>query len=620
MMYRQPVVTCMRKIELLAPARDLHCGIAAIEHGADAVYIGGPQFGARAAAGNSLPDLAKLVAVAHQFRARVYVAMNTVFTDRELVQAAALAWQLHAIGVDALIIQDVGLLECDLPPIALHASTQMNNQTPAKVAFLEQVGFQQVVLARELSLAAIREIRAASGMALEFFVHGALCVSYSGQCYMSEVMAGRSANRGECAQFCRHRYTLRDGRGTVLARDRYLLSLKDLDLSSCLAELIAAGIDSFKIEGRLKDVNYVKNVTAFYRLALDAIIASDGGLARASSGRCSFAFTPDPARSFNRGHTDYYLTKRRNRPGAIDSPKSLGQELGRVVAADRHSFTLATGETVGNGDGLCFFAAAGKLTGLKVNRVADGRIYPKDAVIPPRGTTVYRNADAAFAKLLAASRQCRTLAVRLDLRETADGLLLAVSDEDGVTSETRLEVAREVARQAGSAALQAARQLKRSGSTIFAVAGLTVDLGAESFYPAAVFNELRRRALAHHGEVRLAGYPRQHVELPASDVPWPEAEVSYLDNIANRKAEDFYRRHGVRRIEKSGLAAADVAECALMTTRYCIRAQLGICPKERQGTGPDSALPLILSDKTGDYALTFDCRRCGMIIRRTARR
>jgi len=610
----------IRKIELLAPARDLDCGLAAIQHGADAVYIGGPRFGARAAAANSLQDLEKLVTAAHRFRAKVYVALNTVFDDRELDQATRLAWQLHGIGIDALIIQDMGLLECDLPPIPLHASTQVNNRTPLKVAFLEKVGFQQVVLARELSLAEIKEIRAATAVALEFFVHGALCVSYSGQCYMSEVVAGRSANRGECAQFCRHRYTLRDGHGTILARDRYLLSLKDLDLSACLADLIAAGIDSFKIEGRLKDQNYVKNVTAYYRRALDEIIGGDEGLARASSGRCSFSFVPDPARSFSRGHTEYFLKNKRNRPGAIDSPKSLGKELGRVIAAEKQYFTLKTGETISNGDGLCFFDPAGNLTGMKVNRVADGRIYPKDAVIPPPGTTVYRNADIAFARLLAASEQCRTLALRLDLRETVDGLLLRLADEDGVTSETRLKVNKETARQPGSAALQAARQLKKSGGTIFAVEGVAVDLSAEAFYPAAVYNELRRQALAHHEAVRLASYRQQHVELQVSDVPWPEAEVSYLDNIANRKAEDFYRRHGVREIDRGTLSAGNVAECALMTTRYCIKAQLGICPKEKKRSGGEPVMPLTLSDNTGDYELTFDCRHCGMIVRKSNKR
>ncbi len=389
-----------RKIELLAPAKNLVCGISAINHGADAVYIGGPQFGARAAACNSLVDIEKLVAHAHQFGAKVYVALNTVFDDRELELAVQLCHQLYGIGVDALIIQDVGLLESDLPPISLHSSTQMNNRTVDKVRFLEKVGFQQVVLARELSLSQIKEIRAATSVPLEFFIHGALCVSYSGQCYISEVMAGRSANRGECAQFCRHKFTLKDGQGKILAKDRYLLSLKDLNLSAHLGALIDAGISSFKIEGRLKDENYVKNVTAYYRQALDKIIDEDGGLQRSSSGRCSFGFIPDPSKSFNRGQTDYFLTDQRNRPGAIESPKSTGQRLGKVEHAEKRFFVLETGEEINNGDGLCFFDPEKGLVGIKVNRVENGKIYPKDPVVLPIGLTVYRNSDTAFNKML----------------------------------------------------------------------------------------------------------------------------------------------------------------------------------------------------------------------------
>lgn len=608
-----------RNIELLAPARDLACGLAAINHGADAVYVGGPQFGARAAAANSLQDIEKLVTHAHRFWAKVYVALNTVFDDRELTRAVALAGQLHGIGVDALIVQDMGLLECDLPAIPLHASTQVNNRTAAKVAFLEKVGFQQVVLARELSLEEIREIRAATTVTLEFFVHGALCVSYSGQCYISEVMAGRSANRGECAQFCRHRYTLRDGRGAILARDRYLLSLKDLDLSARLVDLIDAGIDSFKIEGRLKDESYVKNVTAFYRQALDKIIDADDRLARASSGRCSFAFAPDPARSFHRGRTEYFLTEKRNRPGAIDSPKSIGKELGRVVLAEKRFFVLQSGEVVNNGDGLCFFDAAGDLVGIKVNQVSDGKIYLNDPVCLPVGTTVYRNADIAFARLLAQSGQCRTLPVRIELKEAADGLQMMAIDPDGVVSETFLKAEKGAARQAGAALVLATKQLQKSGGTIFSVEEVKVDLRPDVYIPAAVFNDLRRRGLARHEEARLAGYPLQRVALRANTFPWPGGEVSYLDNIANRKAAEFFRRHGVQEIDRRALQAGKVEGCALMTTRYCIKAQLGICPKVSGHSGTDPVPPLVLADKTGEYRLEFDCARCEMIVRRNGR-
>ena len=604
-----------RSLELLAPAKNLSCGIAAIDHGADAVYIGGPQFGARAAASNSLQDIEKLVTVAHNFRARVYVALNTIFDDRELTQAAGLAWQLREIGVDALIIQDMGLLECQLPPIPLHASTQTDNRTVEKVQFLEKVGFRQVVLARELSLAQIEAIRAATTVTLEFFVHGALCVSYSGQCYISEVMAGRSANRGECAQFCRHQYTLRDGRGEILLRDRHPLSLRDLDLSAHFAELIAAGIDSFKIEGRLKDEAYVKNVTAFYRQALDKSIDADTGLSRASSGRCSFPFIPDTNKSFNRGKTEYFLLKKRNPPGALESPKSTGQALGPVAHTGKGYFILETKETVNNGDGLCFLSPEGRLIGLKVNRVENGRIHPKDPVAIPMGTLVHRNADTAFAKQLERSVHCRTLSVWIQLTETADGLLMTARDEDGVVSETHLQAEKEMARQAGAITAMAEKQLRKSGGTLFVVAAVEVDLQPGTFYSAAVFNELRRIGLAEHLGKRLQGYVTEQAELTRSDHPWPADEVSYLDNVVNQRALEFYRRHGVQRVRRPGLKAKGVADCVLMTCKYCIRAQLRMCPK-MAGTVTEIVEPLVLVDNTGEYQLGFDCDRCEMTVRK----
>ncbi len=604
-----------RKIELLAPARNFACGIGAINHGADAVYIGGPQFSARAAAGNSLADIARLVAHAHQFSARVYVALNTILTDQELDPAVKLCHQLHGIGVDSLIIQDVGLLEMELPPIPLHSSTQMNNQTAEKVRFLEEVGFQQVVLARELSLGGIREIRAATRVPLEFFVHGALCVSYSGQCYISEVMAGRSANRGECAQFCRHKFTLKDGQGKILAKDRYLLSLKDLNLSAHLSALIDAGISSFKIEGRLKDENYVKNVTAYYRQALDTIIAEDGRLKRSSSGSCSFGFSPDPEKSFNRGMSDYFLTNRHNTPGAIDSPKSTGQLLGQVVYAEKLYFKVATKELINNGDGLCFFDPARGLVGFKVNRVENDRIYARDPVVLPVGTMIYRNSDTAFNKLLTRSGQCRTIALQLMLNEIDDGLQLLIRDEDGIESTTVVQVEKAVAKEAGMIAALAEKQLRKSGGSVFSVAQVSVNLRPELFLPAAVINDLRRKGFARHQAQRLAQYSVERIEFVANDIPWPRGEVSYLDNIGSHKAAAFYRRHGVREIDQSRLCAADVADCALMTTRYCVRAQLQLCPKT--SNHPEKmATSLTIMDNTGAYKLEFDCQKCAMTVRK----
>jgi 23S rRNA 5-hydroxycytidine C2501 synthase len=599
-------------IELLAPAADLACGLAALDHGADAVYIGGPHFGARAAAANSIKAIEKLVAHAHGYRARVYVALNTLLGDEEIPQAVALAHQLYQTGADALIIQDMGLFEADLPPIALHASTQMNNRTPAKVRFLEEIGLQQVVLARELSLTQIRQIRAVTSLPLEFFVHGALCVSYSGQCYLSEVMAGRSANRGECAQYCRHRFSLFDQDRRRVGDDGYLLSLKDLDLSSRLGELLAAGISSFKIEGRLKDISYVKNVTAFYRLALDRLIAADSRLRRASAGQCDFAFAPDPEKSFHRGRTEYFLDGGRQKPGAIDTPKSTGKELGRVEMVGRNFFTIAGRPDVQNGDGLCYLDARRELVGMRVNRVEGAKIFLRQSRPPPRGTRLFRNLDTAFQQLIAASQGCRKIAAALEVRQEGEALLLGIVDEDGIASETVLNVASQRADQPGTVTALAEKQLRKTGGTLFSVVALRVVVDPASYYPAAVFNELRRAAFDRHLAVRIDRHRPPAVSRQQSTAPWPSTEFSYQDNITNRFAARFYRRHGQGDLDPARLNLAPPSGCALMTSRYCLRAQLGICPREKGRIS--AAQPLVLADQTAHYHLRFDCRACQMTL------
>jgi hypothetical protein len=428
-------------------------------------------------------------------------------------------------------------------------------------------------------------------------------------------VAGRSANRGECAQFCRHKYSLRDGSGKILEKSGYLLSLKDLNLSSHLAALIDVGVTSFKIEGRLKDANYVKNVTAYYRQQLDKIIDGDSGLLHSSSGSCNYGFIPDPTKSFNRGSTDYFLTNSRNTPGAIQSSKSTGQQLGQVVRADRRSFTLETGETVNNGDGLCFFDPQKGLVGIKANRVEDGVIYPKDPVKVPVGTVVYRNSDTAFSKILAQSKECRTLQIRFELKESDEGLWMLAVDEDGIESETAISVEKTEARQVGTVAALAEKQLRKLGGTVFSFEDVRVELNPRLFYPAAVFNELRRKGIANHIETRLGEYQVERVGLQLNDFPWPEAEVSYLDNIGNSKAEAFYRRHGVTRVDRKSLRASDVDDCALMTTKYCVKAQLGICPKMHK-KADKFVEPFTLVDNSGEYELGFNCKKCEMTVRK----
>ena len=608
------IAAAPRKTELLAPAKNLACGIAAINHGADAVYIGGPVFSARSAAANSVEDIGKLVCHAHLFGAKVYVALNTIFDDAELERAVALCWSLLEAGVDALIIQDTGLLQSELPPIALHSSTQMNNRTPERVKFWEDVGFEQVVLARELSLEQIREIRSKTSVMLEFFVHGALCVSYSGQCYISEVMAGRSANRGECAQFCRHKFDLKDSTGRILEKDKYLLSIKDLDLSSHLESLIDAGISSLKIEGRLKDENYVKNVTAYYREALDEIIDRRDDLLSASASKCTFAFEPDPTRTFNRSKTNYFIEHKRNIVGDIRSPKSRGKYIGTVTGIDKKSFVVDTSEKIANGDGLCFYSRQDELVGVRVNRVEGNTIFFKSNVEGLHlhvGMKLYRNADISFAKELSRSEQCRAIDVALTLSEIAEGLQLAVVDADGLTSITMLAAVGEEAKNPGAVEAVAEKQLKKSGGTVFTVLSVEVHLPSKLFYPAAVFNEIRRNGFLRHAEVRVASFRAKPAKPRVDHGKWPETGVSYLDNITNNKALEFYKKHGVTDSDAAFVKALDTPDASLMTTRYCIKAQLGGCEKMK-GCRKDMRGSLVLSDNNGEYAVSFDCSKCEM--------
>ena len=600
----------VRKLELLAPAKNAEIGIAAINHGADAVYIGGPAFGARSAAGNSLAELERLVRHAHLFHARVYIALNTLFEENELERAAALAHDFWNLGADALIVQDMGLLECDLPPIPLHASTQCDTRTPEKAAFLEAVGFRQIVLARELNLQQIGRIRAATTVPLEFFIHGALCVSYSGQCYISEVLQGRSANRGECAQFCRHRYTLRRENGEQLA-DGYLLSLQDLNLSGRLAALAGAGISSFKIEGRLKDENYVKNVTASYRRELDALLEQGGGSV-ASSGRCLFDFVPNLDKSFHRGGTDYYIETRRNCTAEIHTPKATGEALGVVAEVRGNAFRLENPVVLANGDGLCCFDRHGDLQGMRINRVDREWVSLKEQVKFTPGTEIFRNRDVQFNRELERSETPRTIGLSMSLRQNVDGLLLELVDEDGLRSESVLTMEFELAKQPGQGERSAKKQLARLGDSFFRLENLSVELEGNPFLPAALLNDLRRKAVAAHEELRREEHPREEAAVIRSGTPWLSPAVSVLDNIRNSRAVAFYRRHGA---EVGGeLDAKQVDGMPLMQTKYCVKYQLGLCPHEK-GSGGIKDSRLILADQTGEKELEFDCQRCEMVLR-----
>jgi putative protease len=602
------------RIELLAPAGDLERGLAAVDSGADAVYIGPPRFGARVRAGNSLDDIAALVAHAHTYWARVYVTVNTLLHDHELPAAVALIHQLYDIGVDAVIIQDVGLLESDLPPIPLIASTQMHNHTPERVAFLEQVGIRRVILARELSLLQIRAIRAATSLELETFIHGALCVSYSGQCYLSYAIGGRSGNRGECAQPCRRRYSLVDREGRVLVEDRHLLSLRDLNLGAHLEDLLDAGVTSFKIEGRLKDPGYVTNVVSWYRQQIDRLLV-ERGLARSSSGHSHVDFEPDLDKTFNRGYTTYFLHGRGEPPGAIESPKMVGERVGTVHAVAGDQVTLSTNLALHSGDGLTWFDPGRELTGTVVNAVERKgnrvQVMVEDTRDLRPGVTIYRNRDHTFLRQVERSRPVRQMMVELRLEITPDGFRLQATDEDGNVAASTLTAQKEPAHKPVQAGATARRQLEKTGGTPFTAVDVDLAWDRPYFLPVSVLNELRRDALDRLLEIREASRPRMEGIIARNDVPYPETTLTYRGNVLNRQAEAFYRRHGVTDIEPAAESGLEMEGRVVMRARYCIKHQLGFC----QGIPQANALrePLYLVDEDGHhYRLRFRCSDCEM--------
>lgn len=598
----------MQGPELLSPAFDAEAGIAAINYGADAVYIGAPEFSARKAANSNIAAIERLVKYAHAYRAKVYVALNTILTDEEIKRACGIAWQCYEAGVDALIIQDMGLLEMDLPPIPLFASTQTTPLTWEKVQFLEKVGFQRVILGRELSLDEIKEIRSHTAVDLEFFVHGALCVSYSGQCYLSYVSGGRSGNRGECAQPCRLPYSLLDSRGKAILRNRHLLSLKDLNLAASLAQLADAGISSFKIEGRLKDIDYVKNITAFYRQQLDRLFAQRGWK-KPSSGQVQFHFQPDPEKSFNRGFSSYFLYERQRGIASLDTPKSIGKKIGKVKEVKKEYFLADLAETVSNGDGLCFFDEQGRLQGMRINRAEGNKLFPARWVALSPGTVLYRNADHAFEKMLRQDKTSRKVQVDFLLRESGENILLEATDEDSYHVEVSAPCKKESPR-AGETSFQIIHEaLSRTGHTMFAPRSIRICHGTQAFLPVSLINHLRREALSKLQSLRLSSYLRHEVKITPNDFPYPAAKIDYSANVMNHYAENFYRRHGVKDIEPALERQHEFSGKAVMTMRYCLLYELGYCKKKKKLLFHE---PLFLSDGRHTYRLEFDCHRCVM--------
>lgn len=601
------------ELELLSPAGNADIGIAAIDHGADAVYIGAPRFSARADAGTPLADISRLVRYAHLYYARVYVALNTILTDAELPEARRIIDEAYRLGVDGLIVQDVGLLEMDLPPIPLIASTQMHNDTTEKVKFLEAVGFQRVILARELALHEIAAIRKQTRIELEAFVHGALCVSYSGQCYMSQAAAGRSGNRGVCAQPCRSRYTLTDPDGNVIRKEKFLLSLKDLNRLKAIPELVASGVTSFKIEGRYKGIDYVKNVTAAYRQIIDRFIKDHPGHRRSSSGSSVFTFSPDPDRTFNRGYTSYFFSgKGKESAASIHTQKSIGQYIGKITGMGKDFFRME-GLELHNGDGLCFFTGRNELAGFRIDRIDKDNIYPNSMKNLQIGTPLYRNHDAAFTRILNRPSAKRQMKVEMKFTQKKDALGLIVRDEDGNEAESSVHVRFEPSRDPSLARRQIEKQLVGTGNTPYLASKLSIILEQPGFLPVRTINALRRDALDSLTSIRLEKYPRRTAPVVPNNSPYPFKRLDFRANVLNEQARRFYERHGVESIEPAFETLSDISGKAVMTSRYCILRQLDLCPKSgRKDKTPKE--PLRISDGNRTYRLEFDCRQCRMFV------
>ena len=574
-----------KRIELLAPARTADSGIVAINFGADAVYIGAPAFSARAAAGNSVEDIARLAKYAHQFHARVFVALNTILFDHELDSAQTLIRQLFNAGADALIVQDMGILKMNLPPIELHASTQTNNYSLERIQFLENVGFQRIVLARELTLQQIKEIRTETTVELESFVHGALCVSLSGQCYMSEALGGRSGNRGVCAQPCRKLYDLFDADGRIIMKQKHLLSLKDLNLSDYLADMALAGITSFKIEGRLKDDSYLKNITAYYRRRLDAFLENNYDYRKASSGKVWFDFVPDPAKTFSRGTSNYFLQGRSADIVSSDTPKSAGEYIGTVDRCHGKILIISSGKSLNNNDGLCFFNSEGKLEGTKVNVAQGNTITLAEDVVLQAGIKIYRNYDHAFTELLKSSRTTRKILVDIEVSAVETGLKLTIYCDEGISYQSVFPVEKTVAQQPEKAVETLQVQLAKSGDTVFEVGNVSVDWNEALFLPVSQINQIRRSFLDAYLQFRTGQRNSNTPFIHHADTRLPFKQVSFSENVANRLAEGFYREHGAEDIEPAMEVTKNYHDKRLMTMKHCLKYQLGYCPKEKDQIG-----------------------------------
>ena len=579
-----------KKVELLAPAKNLECAVSAINYGADAVYIGANSFGARQNATNNLDDIKKLVDYAHKFYVKVFCTVNTILDDKEIFNAKELIENLYKIGVDAIIVQDMGILELDLPPIALHASTQCDNRNLEKVKFFDEVGFERVILARETSLEDIKNICKNTKVEIETFIHGALCVSYSGQCYLSEFIGNRSANRGCCAQPCRKKYSLMTEDGKVLAKDKHLLCLKDFNASKYMKDLIEAGVLSFKIEGRLKDENYIKNVTAYYRQLIDKYAD------KTSSGVIEYDFEPDVNKSFNRGFTTYCLDDTRDMFN-FNSPKSMGEYIGKVTKISDKYFEYK-GKSLNNGDGICFFVD-NEMNGSQVNRVEKNRVYLKDIKSLKVGMEIFRNQDIQFEKQLKNSKTKRRIRVEMIYENN----LLTARDED--FNFVSLDITQtELPNNPQKMKDMFIEQLKKSGESDFLVENVSV-LGYLPFLKISEINAIRREILDKLMEKRLENY-KVHVQQKINYAQYPFKSMDYKANVYNKLAKDFYKKCGCEVTEMAFEKNHNVKNLELMRTKHCLYRAFNMCKSPKR---------LILQDETGKkYSLIHDCAHCEMVV------
>lgn len=602
-------------IELLAPAKNLEYGKAAFDYGADAIYIGGPSFGARANAGNSMSDIGELVRYAHRFDGEVFMAINTILYDHELEEARRIIWDAYDAGVDALIVQDMGILEMDLPPISLHASTQTNNFSLEKVQFLENVGFDRVVLARELTIEEINHIAKNTKVELEAFIHGALCVSLSGQCYMSAFNGTRSANRGACVQSCRKSYSLFDAEGKQWIDNKYLLSLKDMNQTPSIEHMVHSGVQSLKIEGRLKDITYLKNSVGHYRKEIDAILDGDSNLKRSSAGKTIFDFTPDPKKSFSRDFTPYFLQGKQESIANLETPKSMGEYIGEITHIGKKHLEIENSDQLANNDGLVAVTDKKETEGFKVNTVENGKVFPQRMPKLHKGSKVYRNYNHLFLQTLDKSRTTRKRAIDAIVSEEnrSISIQLSVPNTDISVVHTFNETFDE-AQNIERSKDNIQKQLSKLGDSPFYIGQFEFQITSTPFIPNKLLTQTRRELVVELVE-KLESRIKEAEKITPNDVPYIEETIDYRGNVANKLAVQFYQRHQTKVTEMAFELSKKESPSVLMHTRYCILNELGMCLKK----GNKISQPLMLKDEHHEYRLEFDCKNCFMKIWNTER-